>query len=81
MKYYILIIAALNTIINIIFERVIMRFINRCYEDRQIRKYKQEIEKEKMLKEGDKNDKKIKDVKIYKYQRVYYYDRRKRMKQ
>jgi len=79
MKYYILIIAALNTIINIIFERVIMRFINRCYEDRQIRKYKQEIEKEKMLKEGDKNDKKIKDVKIYKYQRVYYYDRRKKL--
>ena len=79
MKYYILIIAALNTILNIIFERVIMRFINRCYEERQIRIYNQEIEKAKMLTEGDKEDRKIKDVKIFKYQRVYYYNRRKKL--
>ena len=79
MKYYILIIAALNTILNIIFERVIMRFINRCYEERQIRIYKKEIEKAKMLTEGDKEDRKIKDVKIFKYQRVYYYNRRKKL--
>ena len=79
MKYYILIIAALNTILNIIFERVIMRFINRCYEERQIRIYKKEIEKVKMLTEGDKEDRKIKDVKIFKYQRVYYYNRRKKL--
>ena len=79
MKYYILIIAALNSILNIIFERVIMRFINRCYEERQIRIYKKEIEKAKMLTEGDKEDRKIKDVKIFKYQRVYYYNRRKKL--
>ena len=79
MKYYILIIAALNSILNIIFERVIMRFINRCYEERQIRIYKKEIEKVKMLTEGDKEDRKIKDVKIFKYQRVYYYNRRKKL--
>ena len=79
MKYYILIIAALNTILNIIFERVIMRFINRCYEERQIRIYNQEIEKAKMLTEGDKEERKIKDVKIFKYQRVYYYNRRKKL--
>ena len=79
MKYYILIIAALNTILNIIFERVIMRFINRSYEERQIRIYKKEIEKAKMLTEGDKEDRKIKDVKIFKYQRVYYYNRRKKL--
>ena len=79
MKYYILIIAALNTILNIIFERVIMRFINRCYEERQIKIYKKEIEKAKMLTEGDKENRKIKDVKIFKYQRVYYYNRRKKL--
>ena len=79
MKYYILIMGVLNTVLNIVFERVIMRFINRCYEERQIRRYQKEIEKEKMLKEGDNNDKKVKDVKIYKYQRVYYYDRRKNL--
>ena len=79
MKYYILIIAALNSILNIIFERVIMRFINRCYEERQIRIYKKEIEKAKMLTEGDKENRKIKDVKIFKYQRVYYYNRRKKL--
>ena len=46
----------------------------------QIKKYKKEIENEKMLKESNKDEEEIKDVEIYKYQRVYYYDRRKRMK-
>ena len=80
MKYYILIIAGVNTVVNIVFEWVIMRLINNCYENIQIKKYKKEIENEKRLKGSNKNEEEIKDVKIYKYQRVYYYDRRKRMK-
>ena len=79
LKYYLLIMFALNTVITIFFERVIMRFVNKCYDERIIRKYREEIEKEKMLKESNKDGPKIKDVKIYKYQRVYYYDRRKRL--
>ena len=79
MKYYILIIAGVNTVINIIFEWIFMRLINNCYENRQIRQYKQEIENEKMLREGNRDKTEIKDVQIYKYQRVYYYDRRMRM--
>ena len=79
MKYYILIIAGVNTVINIIFEWIFMRLINNCYENRQIRQYKQEIENEKMLREGNRDETEIKDVQIYKYQRVYYYDRRMRM--
>ena len=79
-KYYILLIAGINTVVNIVFEWVIMRLINNCYENIQIKKYKKEIENEKRLKESNKNEEEIKDVKIYKYQRVYYYDRRKRMK-
>ena len=80
MKYYILIMAGVNTVVNIVFEWVIMRLINNCYENMQIKKYKKEIENEKMLKESNKDEEEIKDVEIYKYQRVYYYDRRKRMK-
>ena len=79
MKYYILIIAGVNTVVNIVFEWVFMRLINYCYENRQIRNYKKEIENEKMLKQNNPDNTEIKDVKIYKYQRVYYYDRRKRM--
>ena len=79
MKYYILIIAGVNTVVNIIFEWVFMRLINYCYENRQIKSYKKEIEAAKMLKQNNPDNTEIKDVKIYKYQRVYYYDRRKRM--
>jgi hypothetical protein len=81
MKYYILIMAGVNTVINIVFEWVIMRLINYCYENRQIQQYRKEIENEKMLRESNKDETEIKDVEIYKYQRVYYYDRRKRMNQ
>ena len=81
MKYYILIIVAVNTVVNIIFEWVFMSLINYCYERREIQRFRKEIENEKMLRESNKDETEIKDVKIYKYQRVYYYDRRKRMKQ
>ena len=79
MKYYILIMAGVNTFINIIFEWLFMRLINNCYENRQIEGYKKEIEKEKALKEGNNDESKNKDVKIYKYQRIYYNKRRKNM--
>ena len=78
MKYYILIMAGVNTVINIIFEWICMRLINNCYENRQIQKYKKEIEEEKIRKQDNKYNPEIKDVAIYKYQRVYFYDRRKR---
>ena len=81
MKYYILIIVAVNTVVNIIFEWVFMSLINYCYERREIQQFRKEIENEKMLRENNKEETEIKDVEIYKYQRVYYYDRRKRMKQ
>ena len=80
MKYYILIMAGVNTVVNILFEWVAMRLINYCYENRQIKKFKKEIEEEKKLREQNVNEKEIKDVPIYKHQRVYYYDRRKTIK-
>ena len=79
MKYYILIIAGVNTVVNIVFEWVFMRLINYCYENRQIRNFKKEIANEKMLKQNSPDNAEIKDVNIYKHQRVYFYDRRKRM--
>ena len=79
MKYYILIMAGVNTVINIIFEWIFMRLINNCYENRQIKNYKKEIDNELILKQNKVQSTDIKDVEIYKYQRVYYYDRRRNM--
>jgi hypothetical protein len=79
MKYYILIIAGVNSVVNIVFEWVFMKLINYCYERREINQFRKEIENEKMLRASNKDETEIKDVQIYKYQRVYYDDRRKRM--
>ena len=78
MKYYVLITAGINTVVNIIFEWFVMRLINYCYEERDIKRYKEQIEKEKIMKQNKQYNSEVKDVEIYKYQRVYYYDRRKR---
>ena len=83
MKYYILLIAGINLVINIFIEWVIMKFINNCYENKLIRDYKKEVENEKLIEaqNNNSNDKgKIneKEVQIFKYQRIYFYDRRKR---
>ena len=76
-KYYILLIAGINTIINIFFEWVVMKAINNCYEISLIKRYKREIEEYKLLKQNpNTNPEDIKEVEIYKYHRVYYYDRR-----
>ena len=80
MKYWILLIAGINTIVNIIFEWVFMKLINNCYERSLIRQYKKEIEDYKLRRQNPNSNEEIKDVEIYKYQRVYYYDRRKAMK-
>ena len=76
MKYYILIMAGVNTVINIFFEWVIMRLVNNCYEISVIKGYKKEIEENRLQKLNRKPGEEIKDVEIYKYHRVYYYDRR-----
>jgi hypothetical protein len=56
-----------------------MKLINYCYERREINQFRKEIENETMLRASNKDETEIKDVEIYKYQRVYYDDRRKRM--
>ena len=83
MKYYVLLIVGVNMVVNIFVEWVIMRLINNCYENRLIKKYKEEVEQEKLVEaqiKSTNNPNKIndKEVKIYKYQRIYYYDRRKK---
>ena len=79
MKYWVLLIAGINTIVNIVYEWVIMKLINNCYEIALIRQYKREIEEYNRQKENKVPPQEIKDVEIYKYQRVYFYDRRKGM--
>ena len=83
MKYYVLLIIGINMFVNIFVEWVIMRLINNCYENKLIKDYKKEVEEEKLIEaqyksknEGNKFNEK--EVQIYKYQRIYYYERRKR---
>ena len=83
MKYYVLLIVGINMFVNIFVEWVIMRLINNCYENKLIKDYKKEVEEEKLIEaqyksknEGNKFNEK--EVQIYKYQRIYYYERRKR---
>ena len=78
-KYWLLLIAGINTIVNIVFEWVFMKLINNCYELALIRQYKREIEEYNRQKANKLPAQVIKDVEIYKYQRVYFYDRRKGM--
>ena len=80
MKYWILLIAGINTIINIVFEWVVMKLVNNCYELSLIRSYKKEIEEYNLQKKNRLPNQEIKDYEIYKYQRVYYHERRQSMK-
>ena len=84
MKYYVLLIIGINMIVNIFIEWFVMKFVNNYYENRLIKKYKNEIEEEKIVDAKNKAENKEtepnkKEVKIYKYQRIYYHDRRKRL--
>ena len=78
MKYYIFIIQIVNTFVSIFFEWVVMTFVKKCYENKKIKQYKIEIDKEKNMKQRNDNNKNkdIDEVNLYKYNRVYFYDRR-----
>jgi len=79
MKYYIFIIAVINTLANNLFEWVFMNFVRKFYEKNEIKNFKMQIKNEKIRKE--RNEQNInEEVQIYKYNRVYYYDRRKEKK-
>ena len=83
MKYYILLIAGINMIISIVFEWFVMKFVNHLYAKKVIRDYKKEVEKEKLIEaqhkaENKEHEPNNKEVQIFKYQRIYFYDRRKR---
>ena len=54
--------------------------INNCYELSLIRSYKKEIKKYNLQKKNRLPNQEIKDYEIYKYQRVYYHERRQSMK-
>ena len=69
-KYLIILIIALNCIVSIVFEWIFIRILSNWWERRKIKKYIEEIEQKK-------NDNELEeDIGIYKYQRVYYYNRR-----
>ena len=83
MKYYLFLIIGINTIVNICLEWFLMKLVRNCYENKLIKDYKRELEQEKLIEAENKaNNKETefneKEIQIYKYQRIYYYDRRKR---
>ena len=85
MKYYILLIIGVNIIINIFFEWFVMKFVNNYYRNKLIKDYKREVEKEKYINAKNKSDNRDsepnkKEVQIFKYQRIFYYERRKKKK-
>ena len=72
-------------IVNIFFEWFVMKFVNRLYAKKVIRDYKREVENEKLIEAQQKAENKEfepnnQEVEIFKYQRIYFYDRRKRNK-
>ena len=79
-KYYLLIIIIICCIIHIFIEWVMMKQIKNYYEKKLINKYRTEILKEKnstFNQEISSNLKIDNEISVYKYQRVYYDDRRK----
>ena len=54
-----------------------MILVRRFYEKNEIKNFKREIQEEKEKNERQNEEvNEIEDVEIYKYNRVYYYDRR-----
>ena len=70
-KYLIILIIALNSTISIAFEWIFILFLGNWWEKRNIRKYMEEIENEKKGDDALENE-----IEIFKYQRVYYYEKR-----
>ena len=80
-KYYLLILVVVNTIVDNFYEWVIIRYINKAYEKYILKKFKKQIEKQKLLIQNNYEEKKkIKEIHVVKYHRVFYYDRRKSKK-
>ena len=69
-KYLIVLIIGLNSVISISFEWIFIRILANWWERRNIRKYIEEIEEKR------KNDELETEIEIFKYQRVFYYNRR-----
>ena len=86
MKYYLLLIIGINMIVNIVIEWVVMKLVRNCYENKLIKDYKKEVEEEQLIEaqnniNSSENENVIneKEVQIFKYHRIYYYDRRIKM--
>ena len=75
-KYYLLLIIGINTIVTIAFEWYAIKLINYVYDNSKIKSYKKQINYEKIIKQNKNESIKAKEVKLHKYQKIYYYDRR-----
>ena len=73
-KYILFIIVVANSAINIIFERFIVKFVEIFWSKNQIKKYKKDISKAK----GNNllNNEEYNEEPLFKYQDIYFYDRR-----
>ena len=75
-KYYLLLIIIVNTIVTIVFEWLVIKLINYCYDNTKIKIYKKQINYEKKIKQNKNQDINIKEVKLHKHNKIYYFDRR-----
>ena len=69
-KYLLILIIVLNSVISITFEWVFIRILSNWWERRNINKYMEEIEAKR------NNDELEDEIEIFKYQRVYYHKKR-----
>ena len=79
-KYYLLLIIGINTIVTIAFEWYAIKLLSYFYDNNKIKSYKKQINYEKEIKQNKNESIKAKEVKLHKYQKIYYYDRRNRNK-
>ena len=73
-KYILFIIVMMNSVINIVFERYIVKFVEIFWSKNNIKRYKKEINK---VKENNSlNIGRYYEEPLFKYQDIYFYDRR-----
>ena len=74
LKYILFLIVIINSLVSLIFERIIVKFVERFWRKNTIKKYRKDIKKINDMNLLNENE--YYEEPLYKYQDVYFYDRR-----
>ena len=74
LKYILFLIVIINSVVSLIFERIIVKFLERFWRKNTIKKYRKDIKKINDMNLLNENE--YYEEPLYKYQDVYFYDRR-----